>query len=139
VKLRRHRPTQHCDSGRRVIAQALGDEAYPNGLGLFPITDHAESSIQSLRSGALGMSNQAMCANLTPPDQAETQQETLKESLDPLRKQIERHGRTHEQSRRLAHGTVNRAVYSQFRKSRVATTEPELHKVMKWMSKAYPL
>jgi superfamily II DNA or RNA helicase len=126
-------------AGAASSSQALGDEMYPNGQGLFPITDRAESSIQPLRSGVLGMSNQALWANLPAPAQTEAQQETPKERVDRLRKQIERHVRTHEQSRRLAHGTVNRAVYTQFRKSRVAMTEPELHKVMKWVSKAYPL
>ena len=85
------------------------------------------------------MSNQALWANLVVPAQSELHQETPKERLDRLRKQIEQHVRTHEQSRRLQHGTVNRAVYSQFKKSRTAMTEPELHKVMKWVSKAYPL
>ena len=126
-------------AGAASSSQALGDETYPNGQGLFPITDRAESSIQPLRSGVLGMSNQALWANLPAPAQAETQQETPKERVDRLRKQIERHVRTHEQLRRLVHGTVNRAVYTQFRKSRVAMTEPELHKVVKWVSKAYPL
>ena len=99
----------------------------------------AESSIQPLRSGVLCMSNQALWANLAVLAQAETHQETPKERLDRSPKQIERHFRTHEQSRKLAHGKVNRAVYSQFRKSRVAMTEPELHKVIKCVSKAYSL
>ena len=117
----------------------LGDEAFPIGQGLFPMMDRAESSIQPLHSGVLGMSNQALWANLPSPSQSEIYQETPKERLDRLRKQIEKHVRTHEQSRKLAHGTVNRAVYSQFRKSRTAMTEPELHKVIKWVNKAYPL
>lgn len=119
--------------------QAHGEEAYPNGPGLLPMTDRVESSIQPLRSGVLGMRNQGLWANLAMPVQAETHQETPKERLDRLRKQIERHVRAHEQSRRLAHGTVNRAVFSQFRKSRAAMTESELHKVMNWVNKIYPL
>jgi superfamily II DNA or RNA helicase len=117
----------------------LGEESYPNGLDLFSLSDRTESSIQPLHSGVLGMSNQALWANLVVPAQSEIYQETPKERLDRLRQQIERHARTHEQSRRLAHGTVNRAVYSQFRKSRNVMTERELHKVMKWVNKAYPL
>jgi hypothetical protein len=76
----------------------MEDEANLNGLGLFPMTDRVESSIQPLRSGVLGMSNQALWANLAVPGQAETQQETPKERLDRLRKQLERHVRMHEQS-----------------------------------------
>ncbi len=120
-------------------SQALDDQAFHNGQGLLPLTDRAESSIQPLHSGVLGMSNQALWANLAVPAQSELHQETPKERLDRLRQQIEKHVRTHEQSRKLAHGTVNRAVYSQFRKSRSAMTEPELHKVLKWVSKSYPL
>ena len=123
----------------RSSSQSLGEEFYPNGQGLFPMTEHVESSIQPLHSGVLEMSNQALWANLVVPAQSELYQETPKERLDRLRKQIEKHVRTHEQSRRLQHGTVNRAVYSQFKKSRTAMTEPELHKVMKWVSKAYPV
>jgi hypothetical protein len=85
------------------------------------------------------MSNQALWANLAVPVQADIHQDTPKERLDRLRKQIKTHVRAHEQSRRMAHGTVNRAVFSQFRKSRAAMTESELHKVMRWVSKAYPL
>jgi superfamily II DNA or RNA helicase len=119
--------------------QALGAEAYPDGHGLLPMMDRAESSIQPLRSGVLEMRNQGLWANLAMPVQAETHHETPKERLDRLRKQIEQHVRAHEQSKKLAHGTVNRAVYSQFRKSRTAMTESELHKVMQWVNKAYPL
>ena len=118
---------------------ALGEEQFPNTQGLFPVTDRAGSSIQPLRSGVLGMSNQALWANLPAPSQSEIHQETPKERLDRLRKQIERHVRTHEQSRGLAHGIVNRAVYSQFRKSRTTMTESELHRVIKWVNKSYPL
>jgi len=117
----------------------LEDGGCPDGTSLFPMTDRAESSIQPLRSGVLGMSNQALWANLAVPVQADIHQDTPKERLDRLRKQIETHVRAHEQSRRMAHGTVNRAVFSQFRKSRAAMTESELHKVMRWVSKAYPL
>lgn len=120
-------------------SQALGDEVSLNGQGLLPLTERVESSIQPLHSGVLEMSNQALWANLHVPAQSEIYQETPKERLDRLRKQIEKHVRTHEQSRKLTHGTVNRAVYSQFKKSRTAMTEPELNKVMKWVSKAYPL
>ena len=126
-------------AGASSSSQALEDQAFANGQGLLPLTDRAESSIQPLHSGVLGMSNQALWANLAVPAQSELHQETPKERLDRLRQQIEKHVRTHEQARKLAHGTVNRAVYSQFRKSRAAMTEPELHKVMKWVSKAYPL
>jgi len=126
-------------AGSQSSSQALGDQAFQNAQGLFPQTDRAESSIQPLHSGVLGMSNQALWANLAVPAQSELHQETPKERLDRLRQQIEKHVRTHEQARKLSHGTVNRAVYSQFRKSRAAMTEPELHKVMKWVSKAYPL
>lgn len=126
-------------AGAASSASALSDEDFPSGQGLFPMMERAESSIQPLHSGVLGMSNQALWANLDVPAQSELHQETPKERLDRLRKQIEKHVRTHEQARRLAHGTVNRAVYTQFRKSRTAMTEPELHKVMKWVSKAYPL
>lgn len=119
--------------------QTLGEGIHPDGTGLLPLTDRTESSIQPLRSGLLGIRNQGLWANLAMPVQAETHQETPKERLDRLRKQIEKHVRAHEQARRLAHGTVNRAVFSQFRKSRAAMTESELHKVMQWVSKAYPL
>jgi superfamily II DNA or RNA helicase len=125
-------------AGSESSSQAL-EEGYLNGQGLLPLTERVESSIQPLHSGVLGMSNQALWANLHVPAQSEIYQETPKERLDGLRKQIEKHVRTHEQSRKLTHGTVNRAVYSQFKKSRTAMTEPELRKVMKWVSKAYPL
>ena len=117
----------------------LGEEGVPAGPDLLPVTDRAESSIQPLRSGVLGMRNQGLWANLAMPVQTDTHQETPKERLDRLRKQIEKHVRTHEQARRLAHGTVNRAVYTRFRKSRAAMTESELHRVLQWVSKAYPL
>ncbi|MDH5774216.1 MAG: hypothetical protein OEZ57_04805, partial [Nitrospirota bacterium] len=126
-------------AGASPSSQALEDQGFPNGQGLLPLTDRAESSIQPLHSGVLGMSNQALWANLAVPAQSELHQETPKERLDRLRQQIEKHVRTHEQARKLAHGTVNRAVYSQFRKSRAAMTETELQKVMKWVSKSYPL
>jgi superfamily II DNA or RNA helicase len=126
-------------AGAVASTQARGDEIDSNGQGLFPMSDRAESSIQPLHSGVLEMSNQALWANLAVSAQSEIHQETPKERSDRLRQQIEKHVRTHEQSRRLAHGTVNRAVYSQFRKSRATMTETELHKVMKWVSKAYPL
>ncbi len=116
-----------------------GEEDSLNGQRVLPLIQREESSIQPLHSGVLGMSNQALWANLAPSVQSELHQETPKERVDRLRKQIERHVRTHEQSRKLPHGTVNKAVYSQFKKSRVAMTEPELHKVMKWVNKAYPL
>jgi hypothetical protein len=119
--------------------QTLEAGAYPDGLGLLPMMDRAESSIQPLRSGVLEMRNQGLWANMGMPVQAEVHQETPKERLDRLRKQIEQHVRAHEQSKKLTHGTVNRAVYSQFRKSRAAMTESELHKVMQWVSRAYPL
>lgn len=126
-------------AGSTASSQELGDEAYLNGQGLLPLTDRVESSIQPLHSGVLGMSNQALWAHLNVPTQSEIYQETPKERLDGLRKQIEKHVRTHEQSRKLTHGTVNRAVYSQFKKSRTTMTEPELRKVMKWVSQVYPL
>ena len=103
------------------------------------MTDRAESSIQPLRSGVLEMRNQGLWANLAASGQTETHQETPKERLDRLRKKIEQHVRAHEQSRRLAHGTVNRAVYSRFRKSRAAMTESELNKVLQWVNRTYPL
>ena len=126
-------------AGSQSSSQALGDEVSLNGQGLLPLTERVESSIQPLHSGVLEMSNQALWANLHRPAQSEIYQETPKERLDRLRKQIEKHVRTHEQSRRLTHGTVNRAVYSQFKKSRSSMTEPELNKVMKWVRKAYPI
>lgn len=118
--------------------QVLGEGAYPDAQGLLP-TDRAESSIQPLRSGVLEMRNQGLWANLATQGQTEMHQETPKERLDRLRKTIEQHVRAHEQSRKLSHGTVNRAVYSKFRKSRAAMTESELHKVMQWVHKIYPL
>ena len=110
-----------------------------DGQGPLPLTDRSEASIQPLRSGVLEMRHQGLWANLPLPAVAEAPEETPRERLDRLRNQIEKHVRTHEQSRRLAPGTVNRAVYSQFRKSRTSMTEVELHKVMKWVTKVYPL
>jgi superfamily II DNA or RNA helicase len=104
-----------------------------------PPPERTESSIQPLRSGVLGMRHQGLWANLPVPGSADDSDETPKERLDRLRNQIEKHVRIHEQSRRLAHGTVNRAVYAQFRKSRTAMTEAELRKVLQWVSKAYPV
>jgi superfamily II DNA or RNA helicase len=117
----------------------FSEEPYPNGSDLLPMAARSESSIQPLRSGVLEMRNQGLWANLAMPVQTEIHQETPKERLDRLRKQIEKHVRAHEQARRLAHGTVNRAVYAQFRKSRTAMSENELRKVFQWVNKVYPL
>lgn len=130
---------RHTAIASSSATRGLGEETNLNGAVGFPAADRAESSIQPLRSGLLGMRNQGLWANLAPPAQTDIHQETPKERLDRLRKQIEKHVRTHEQARRLAHGTVNRAVYSQFKKSRAAMTEAELRKVLQWVNKAYPL
>ena len=123
----------------RSSSREFGEEMAMGGPKALSMGDRAESGIQPLRSGVLGVRNQGLWANLALPDQVDTQEETPKERLDRLRKQIEKHARAHEQSRKLAHGTVNKSVYTQFRKSRASMTEPELRKVMKWVSKAYPL
>jgi len=109
------------------------------GNGLLPLTEKTESRIQPLRSGVLEMRHQGLWANLPMPATMDAPEDTPRERLDRIRNQIEKHVRTHEQARRLAHGTVNRAVFAQFRKSRTSMTESELHKVMKWVSKVYPL
>jgi len=114
-------------------------EDYQDGAGLLPFMEKTESRMEPLSSGVLGMRQQGLWANLPVPAVGETPQETPKERLDRLRLQIEKHVRTHEQVRRLAHGTVNRAVFRQFQKSRTSMTESELHKVLRWVSKAYPL
>lgn len=120
-------------------SEGVNGEMGLEGNGLWSHADRTESSIQPLRSGVLEMRHQGLWANVPLPPVAETPEETPRERLDRLRNQIEKHVRTHEQARRLPHGTVNRAVYSQFRKSRTSMTEVELHKVMKWVSKTYPL
>jgi superfamily II DNA or RNA helicase len=124
---------------RALFEQPMENEMLANGSGQLAIADRAESSIKPLKSGVLGMRNQGLWANLPTPNQSEIHQETPKERLDRMRKHIEKHVRAHEQARRLAHGTVNRAVYSQFQKSRAAMTEPELHKVLQWVKRFYPL
>ncbi len=130
---------RNMSNARSHSSREFGEEGAMGGLNALSMADRAESSIQPLRSGVLGVRNQGLWANLALPAQVDIPEETPKERLDALRKQIEQHARAHEQSRKLAHGTVNKSVYTQFRKSRAAMTEPELRKVMKWVSKAYPL
>ena len=114
-------------------------DADQEGNALLPMAEKSESNVQPLRSGVLGMRQQGLWANLAMSTVMEGPEETPRERLDRLRLQIEKHVRTHEQSQRLKHGTVNRAVFRQFRKSRTSMTEAELHKVLQWVSKAYPL
>ena len=133
--------SQRQDVRARSVAvnDGLSGEMGFGRQGLLPLTERTEASIQPLRSGVLEMRHQGLWANVPVTSVAEAPEETPRERLDRLRNQIEKHVRAHEQARRLAHGTVNRAVYAQFRKSRASMTEGELHKVMKWVSKVYPL
>ena len=115
------------------------DDAGYDGSGLLPFMERTELRMEPLSSGVLGIRQQGLWANMPIATGVEDPQETPKERLDRLRLQIEKHVRTHEQARRLKHGTVNSAVYRKFRKSRTSMTEAELNKVLSWVSKAYPL
>jgi hypothetical protein len=126
------------------VGPASSNEGYQldvgqEGSGLLPFMEKSDSKMEPLSSGMLGIRHQGLWANLPVSDVTETHQETPKERLDRLRLQIEKHVRTHEQVRKLSHGTVNRAVFRQFKKSRTSMTETELHKVLSWVSKSYPL
>ncbi len=115
------------------------DDWEPDGSGLLPFMERTALRMEPLSSGVLGIRQQGLWANMSGATTVEEPQETPKERIDRLRLQIEKHVRAHEQSRRLKHGTVNGAVYRQFKKSRTSMTETELNKVLRWVGKAFPL
>ena len=127
------------DDRRSPLRDLHPDDSDLDGSGLLPFMEKPELRMEPLSSGVLGIRQQGLWANIPGTTPVEDPLETPKERLDRLRLQIERHVRTHEQVRKLAHGTVNRAVFRQFNKSRTSMTEAELNKVLRWVGKAFPV
>ncbi len=110
----------------------MGELFEGDGLGRYP-------GLQIIGSSVVGVRDHALLEryhDVTRPSFDEIL-ETPAERLAGLRASIERRCRSYERRNKLPHGTVNREVYREFRKSRGAMTESELIKTKDWVWKKY--
>lgn len=110
-----------------------GDMDLFGGQGLYPGLEVVGSSVVGVRQDDL----LAQVRARLQASVAVAEPETPADRLTRKRKAIEQYCRRQERRQGLQHGTVNRAVFKQFKKSRAAMTEAELDRVLVWLDRQY--
>lgn len=131
-KFRACLPAEAMDEGRLPEDGFMPGDLFGGG-GLYPGMEILGSSVVGVRRDPILEHVRKMWA----PSFEELTPSTPGDRMTRLRQQIEKICRRYERQRNLRHGSVNRAIYRQFKKSRETMTEEELVNVRTYAEKHY--
>lgn len=118
------------DPAQGLLSDLFGGGGLHPGLeiiGSSVVGERRAPILEQIRSGTFGLG----------PSWDELSPETPADRLNRKRRTIERICRGYEKRKGLPHGSVNKAVYQDFKKSRADMTESELDKVLERVERKY--